>query len=95
MDYGSTGRFSEVQLLCWQARNSTVVLVNDEIADELRRRINNGRDMTKPLAASKFNAYFGLATSATQIVSEPRFNRRARLHQHKPFMANFRDGDWR
>lgn len=72
-----------------QARNSTVVLVNEEIADELRRRINNGRDMTKPLAASKFNAYFGLATSATQIVTEPRFIVVPDFTNTNTFMANF------
>jgi len=72
-----------------QARNSTVVLVNDEIADELRRRINNGRDMSKPLAASKFNAYFGLSTSATQVVTEPRFIVVPDFTNQNTFMANF------
>lgn len=72
-----------------QARNSTVVLVNEEISDELRRRINNGRDMSKPLAASKFNAYFGLSTSATQIVTEPRFVVVPDFTNQNTFMANF------
>lgn len=56
-----------------QARNSTVVLCDVSIIDEVKRRINNGRKMDKPLAPSKFNAYFGLAGSATKLVSEPRF----------------------
>lgn len=56
-----------------QARKSNVVLINTEIIDELSRRLNNGRDLQKPLSPSKFNAYFGLAGSATKIVSEPRF----------------------
>ena len=56
-----------------QARNSTVVLCDVSIIDEAKRRINNGRKMDKPLAPSKFNAYFGLAGSATKLVSEPRF----------------------
>lgn len=56
-----------------QARVSTVVLCNEEIIDEMNRRLNNGRDMSKPIAPSKFNAYFGLSGSATYRVSEPRF----------------------
>lgn len=56
-----------------QARVSTVVLVCEEIIDELSKRLNNGRDLNKPIAPSKFNAYFGLAGSATYLVSEPKF----------------------
>lgn len=56
-----------------QARNSTVVLCDAEILDELRTILNNGRNPDKALAPSKFNAYFGLAGSATKVVSEPRF----------------------
>ena len=42
-----------------QARVSTVVLCNTEIIDELKRRINNGRNENMPITPSKFNAYFG------------------------------------
>lgn len=56
-----------------QARKSTVVLCNVEVLDEVRRRLENDRDITVPLAPSKFNAYFGLYGSSTQEVSEPRF----------------------
>lgn len=72
-----------------QARNSTVVFVDDEVSEELRRRLNNGRDLNKPLAASKFNAYFGLASSATHIVSEPRFIVVRDFINQATFMANF------
>ena len=56
-----------------QARVSTVVFVEDSIREELRRRLDNGRDLNKPLASSKYNAYFGLYSSATKEVSKPRF----------------------
>lgn len=55
-----------------QARASTVVLCNTEILDEVKQRLNNNRDLTKKIAPSKFNAYFGLSGSSTFIVSEPR-----------------------
>ena len=56
-----------------QARVSTVVFVKDEIREELRRRLDNGRNLNKPLAPSKYNAYFGLYSSATKKVTKPRF----------------------
>ncbi len=56
-----------------QARNSTVVLCAVDIIDEVRRRLNNDRDESVPLAPSKFNAYFGLSGSCTDEVSAPRF----------------------
>ena len=56
-----------------QARVSTVVFCCTDIADEVKKRLNNGRDETKKLSPSKFNAYFGLAGSATRTVSEPKF----------------------
>lgn len=56
-----------------QARVSTVVFCDSNIIDELERRLNNGRDMNFKIAPSKFNAYFGLYTSATKVVSEPNF----------------------
>ena len=56
-----------------QARVSTVVLCNTEIIDEVKERLNNNRDLTKKLSPSKYNAYFGLYSSATKVVSEPKF----------------------
>ena len=56
-----------------QARNSTVVLCNTDIIDEVKERLNNGRNLKKKFSPSKFNAYFGLASSSTRLVTEPRF----------------------
>lgn len=55
-----------------QARNSTVVFVDESIAEELDNKLNNDRDKTKKVAPSKYNAYKGLAGSSTQLVSAPR-----------------------
>jgi len=56
-----------------QARVSTVVFIEEETAKELQVIMDNGRDLSKKLVPSKYNAYKGLAGSATQIVSTPRF----------------------
>ena len=56
-----------------QARSSTVLLCCESIIDEVKERLNNNRDLTKPIAPSKFNAYFGLYSSATKVVTEPNF----------------------
>lgn len=54
-----------------QARVNTVILISDDVYEELYKRIDNGRKKI-PLNPSKENAYFGLASSATKVVSEPR-----------------------
>lgn len=54
-----------------QARVNTIILICEDVYDELYRRINNDRKII-PLNKSKENAYFGLASSATRVVSEPR-----------------------
>ncbi|WP_182004690.1 RNA dependent RNA polymerase [Priestia aryabhattai] len=56
-----------------QARVSTVVFVEEETAKELQIIMDNGRNLDKKLVPSKYNAYKGLAGSATQIVSSPKF----------------------
>lgn len=56
-----------------QARVSTIVFVDEKIKSELKRRLDNGRDLLHPLAPSKYNAYFGLYSSATKQVTKPRF----------------------
>lgn len=56
-----------------KARNSTAIFIISDIFDELERRIDNNRDKSKKIAPSKFNAYFGLASSATKLVTEPKF----------------------
>ncbi|MGG3890357.1 RNA dependent RNA polymerase [Metabacillus fastidiosus] len=56
-----------------QARSSTVIFCETSVADKLDVIFDNGRDTKKELVPSKFNAYKGLATSATTVVSTPRF----------------------
>ncbi len=52
-------------------KNSTIVFVSDRLADELKRRIDNGRDLTKELVTAKLEAYRALACSASVPVSTP------------------------
>lgn len=52
-------------------KNSTIVFVSERHAAEITRRINNGRDMTKPLVPAKLEAYKALACSASIPVSMP------------------------
>lgn len=54
-----------------QARVNTIIMVEESISEELYNRINNGRKDGK-INPSKFNAYFGLSSSATIPVSTPR-----------------------
>lgn len=81
--------YKRISCSAGQARASTVVLCDTEIIDELRTRLNNGRNLSKPLAPSKFNAYFGLSSSATKVVSEPRFVVVKDFTNSTSFMANF------
>lgn len=72
-----------------QARTSTVVFCEETIYEELSRRLNNGRNMHQPLTPSKFNAYFGVAGSATSLVSTPKFCLVPDFHSEKQFMVNY------
>jgi len=53
-------------------KNSTIVFVSERLSDELHRRINNGRDMTKAMVPAKLNAYMALTCSASVPVSLPK-----------------------
>lgn len=53
-------------------KNSTVVFCSDRVHDELEKRINNGRDMTKEFVVAKLEAYRALTCSASNPVSMPR-----------------------
>lgn len=53
-----------------QGRKKTIVMIEEEIGKELYKVLNNDRKEIK-LAPSKFNAYFGLNSSATQIFTTP------------------------
>ena len=72
-----------------QARVSTVVFCNEDIKEAVKERLENGRDENKELSPSKFNAYFGLAGSATKLVSEPKFIVVKDFENKTSFMANF------
>lgn len=52
-------------------KNSTIVFVSEKVVDELRRRIENGRDQTKPVVTAKLEAYKALTCSASTPVSMP------------------------
>ena len=53
-------------------KNSTIVFVSERVWDELRRRIDNDRDMSKSLVTAKLEAYKALVCSASIPVSWPR-----------------------
>ena len=53
-------------------KNSTIVFVSERHADELKRRIDNGRDMNKELVPAKLEAYKALTCSASTPVSLPK-----------------------
>lgn len=52
-------------------KGSTIVFVNELLLPELKRRINNGRDMTKEFSPAKLEAYMALVCSASTPVSMP------------------------
>ena len=53
-------------------KNSTIVFVNSEYVDELRKRIDNGRDMSVELVPAKLEAYRALTCSGSIPVSFPK-----------------------
>ena len=52
-------------------KNRTIVFASERLAPELRRRIDNGRDMSMPLVPAKLEAYKALVCSASVPVSFP------------------------
>ncbi|QWU14420.1 hypothetical protein SAMN04487895_101731 [Paenibacillus sophorae] len=53
------------------AKNSTVVYIQEDIYDEITKRIDNGRNKEKPIVPAKLEAYKALACSASVPVSNP------------------------
>ena len=53
-------------------KNSTVVFVSQALVSELRRRIDNGRDLSKAFIPAKLEAYRALTCSASIPVSFPK-----------------------
>lgn len=64
-----------VRLLCGagNARRNSVFMVNAEVENELKILLNNGRNLETEINNGKFNAYFGLVSSATLPVTQPKF----------------------
>jgi hypothetical protein len=56
-----------------QGRVSKVVFCEEEVANKLLNILDNGRSHSVPFSPSKYNAYLGTASSATKIVTTPRF----------------------
>lgn len=52
-------------------KNSTIVFVSSRVAPELKRRLENGRDLSKPLVPAKFESYKALSCSGSTPVSLP------------------------
>jgi len=53
-------------------KSSVIVFVSDRVADELKRRIENGRNPDVPLVTAKLEAYKALTCSASIPVSFPK-----------------------
>jgi hypothetical protein len=88
-------RYKRISCSAGQARVSTVVFCSEDIIDELKERLNNGRDLNKKTAPSKFNAYFGLSGSSTYLVSEPKFIVVKDFINTDKFMTNYvTEKDW-
>lgn len=52
-------------------KNNTIVFVNEKLLSELKRRIDNGRDLTKQYTPAKLEAYNALVCSFSTPVSMP------------------------
>ena len=52
-------------------KNNTIVFVNEKLLPELKRRIDNGRDLTKEFTPAKLEAYNALVCSSSTPVSMP------------------------
>lgn len=52
-------------------KNSTIVFVSERLSEELKKRVENGRDLNKELVTAKLEAYKALTCSASIPVSFP------------------------
>lgn len=53
-------------------KNNTVVFVNEKLLPELKRRMDNGRDLSKQFIPAKLEAYYALVCSSSIPVSWPK-----------------------
>ena len=56
-----------------QGRVSKVIFCEEQTSKKLLEILDNGRNHSIPFSPSKYNAYLGTASSATKIVTTPRF----------------------
>ena len=52
-------------------KNNTIVFVNEDLLPELKRRMDNGRDLSKEFVPAKLEAYYALVCSSSTPVSMP------------------------
>lgn len=52
-------------------KNSTIVYVNEDLYPELKKRLDNGRNMNIPLVPAKLEAYQALVCSGSTPIPEP------------------------
>lgn len=65
-------RFKRLLTTTGGVKSGTVVFVAERLWGELRRRLDNGRDLNKKLVPAKFGAYESLACSSSTPVSQPK-----------------------
>lgn len=53
-------------------KNETIVYISEDKYDEIKKRLNNGRNIDKPIVPAKLEAYFGLACSNSIPVDVPK-----------------------
>lgn len=66
-------KYKRLSTSAGQARVSTVVFCSEIIIDRVNELLDNGRDKNVKFSPSKFSAYKGLYSSATKVVTTPRF----------------------
>lgn len=52
-------------------KNNTIVFINEKLLPEIKKRINNGRDLSMKFAPAKLEAYIALVCSSSIPVSMP------------------------
>lgn len=53
-------------------KNNTIVFVNEDLLPEIKRRIDNGRELSKAFSPAKLEAYMSLVCSSSVPVSYPK-----------------------
>ena len=65
-------KFKRLTATTGGSKKSTIIYSNEEVYNEIYKRLHNGRNIDKPLVAGKLEAYLSLACSATIPVSYPK-----------------------